>query len=86
MPPFSVAGGVNGGILGNHMNAQVDSCGVPQRGRWERTKGAMEALRVSQATLWRWRNNGRIGFRKVGGASFYDVGGFLRDLEQSVEQ
>ena len=49
---------------------------------WRREKSALSILEISKATLYRWRLEGRIWSRKVGGVRYYDVGGFLRQLEE----
>ena len=49
---------------------------------WRRQKSALSILEISKATLYRWRLEGKIRSRKVGGARYYDVGEFLRQLEE----
>jgi predicted site-specific integrase-resolvase len=49
---------------------------------WKREKSALSILEISQATLYRWRKEGTIQSRKVGGARFFNVGEFLRQLEE----
>ncbi len=52
---------------------------------WRREKSALSILEISKATLYRWRLEGRIRSRKVGGARYYDVGEFLRQLEEGEQ-
>lgn len=49
---------------------------------WKREKSALSILEVSQATLYRWRVKGTIQSRKVEGARYYNVGEFLKRLEE----
>ena len=49
---------------------------------WRREKSVLRILEISKATLYRWRLEGRIRSLKVGGARYYDIGGFLRQLEE----
>ena len=49
---------------------------------WRREKSALSILEISKATIYRWRLEGKIRSRKVGGARYYDVGEFLRQLAE----
>ncbi len=49
---------------------------------WRREKSALSILEISKATIYRWRLEGKIRSRKVGGARYYDVGEFLKQLEE----
>ena len=49
---------------------------------WQREKSALTILQISKATLYRWRLKGTIQSRKVGAIRYYDVGEFLRHLEE----
>ena len=49
---------------------------------WRREKSALSILQISKATIYRWRLEGKIRSRKVGGARYYNVGEFLKRLEE----
>ncbi len=49
---------------------------------WKREKSVLNILEVSQATLYRWRVKGTIQSRKVEGVRFYNLGEFLKRLEE----
>ena len=49
---------------------------------WRREKSALSILEISKATIYRWRLEGKIRSRKVGGARYYDVGEFLKQLAE----
>jgi predicted site-specific integrase-resolvase len=54
----------------------------PNNVSWRREKSALSILQISKATLYRWRLEGTIQSRKVGGARYFNVGEFLRQLEE----
>jgi predicted site-specific integrase-resolvase len=49
---------------------------------WQREKSALSILQVSKATVYRWRLKGTIQSRKIGAIRYYDVGEFLKRLEE----
>ena len=49
---------------------------------WCREKTALSLLEISRATLSRWRQEGTIQSRKIGGIRLYDIGTFLKQLEE----
>ncbi len=52
---------------------------------WSRSRAAKKHLSVSGATLHRWMRSGKIETRKVGGVRYFNVGKFLRQLDQQED-
>ena len=60
---------------------------VPRIGtNWVRGTDAAEMIGVTRATLWNWRNEGKIRFAKIGGAVFYDIEEFYDRVEGAANQ
>ena len=62
---------------------KLPSTPAPTKGKAITTKELCEALKVTEPTIIRWRNKGKIPFMRIGVSYRYDVEAVLKAIEET---